>query len=500
MAATSLTFTLPARADLEQEYSTRYVTRRPTASASDPLIQLDAKQLSGVASKLLYRAQIVRNNTARATRTGAALDQDGVSLDLPRGAPAGASGQIAVTASSTGFSVIAGEPGKVNGVRYQCAAGGTYQDGQLMPVSALDVGPQTDQMAGALFTWDSPPIGAGPGGTVAPVSMGSTRGLIGGALAEQDDPYRQRLNYKEAHPADSGNEAQYIETAGATPGISVCAAFVYPAIGGAGTKCAVGVMNRSALNISRCPTAAEEAQITLWTPANMPGDDSYVTGATATNLVTLAILATWLKAGWVDASPWPLWSASAPVKVSSSPAPTATTFTFTASGVAPVPGQTLAFYDPVGMVFRPKRILSVTTISGPLYEVTCDTSQGATDLTYTPAVGQLVCPWSASLNLLVQPLLLQFQTLGPGEQIPDADLYDPGDRQRRQPEEPLYPYSLGYRFIDPVFAIPALKDAALAAVIDGAGINTAFPYVTPVGSAGVSSFLTEPQFFAVFPE
>jgi hypothetical protein len=160
------------------------------------------------------------------------------------------------------------------------------------------------------------------------------------------------------------------------------------------------------------------------------------------------------------------------------------------SPTSPVVGQTIAFFDAPNAVFRAKRILTVTSGGTGIWTIVCDTTNSATDLTYTPSSGEGCCPWSDSLDSLVPSVAGHFDTLGPGEQV--STFFDAGERQKRQPESPAqWPSSLTSRFLTGLFANNAVQDVSVAL--------PALPYACPVGTPGVFSYLLQLGKFLVFP-
>jgi hypothetical protein len=159
--------------------------------------------------------------------------------------------------------------------------------------------------------------------------------------------------------------------------------------------------------------------------------------------------------------------------------------------VAPLAGQTIGVYDASARVFQRKRIASVTGV-GP-WALVLNGTADASDTTYTPVVGQRVCPWSDSLGLLVAPLLAEFGRFGPGEQV--ASFFDAGTRQRRQPPpQRVWPSRLGARAINGVQDLVAVSDAALAEPVPGD-----LPLATPVGAPGTLAYLRTLRYLAAFP-
>jgi hypothetical protein len=495
-------FALPTRAELEAQYVAWYLARNPNANPDDPQIQLDAKQdATSQISAYSMIAAAYRASTLQGKDTAGILDElaaRGESL-LPAAA---AQGYVTVTTSTGGETIPDGLQIKINGLVYAVPVGfgGHRVTGDEQLVQAVTTGPGTDQPGGSVGTWQGPPPALQARATVVAQADG-IRGLIGGADEETIDQARQRLIYENAHPAASGNAAEYEARGLKVPAMAVEAVFLYPSIMGAGGLGVAFTMRRSAPYISRIPSAAEIAAFTAWLPGEFPSDDEQLICALVSNPVILPLKVSWASApGWADASPWPAYSYPY-TTVSGATTPTPTTFRLTGCPTAPAIGQTIALFDRngdgKGPKFRAKRILTATFVGAGIYDIVVDTSAGASDTTYTPVVGQPVGPWSVLLDLLVAPMVAQVAALGPGEQ--QASFWDASLRERRDPPEPDWPFTLGNRLIDPLFRIASVKDAILVGVDEGAG-PVALPYVTPVGTPGTSSFLTELLYLVPFVE
>jgi len=155
--------------------------------------------------------------------------------------------------------------------------------------------------------------------------------------------------------------------------------------------------------------------------------------------------------------------------------------------VAPQAGNNIAVYDVDGGAFRQKRILSVSG-TGP-WAITVDSSNGVSDTTYTPVVGQRVCPWSDSLDALIAPVIAFLGTMGPGEQFPT--FFDPGLRQKRNPPSPrFWPSVITSRLDSSILDLDEISDAS---IVEGLG------QATTVGVPGASAYLIELGLLSAFP-
>lgn len=436
------------------------------------------------------------DNLVLTRATGTAAEDWAESRGLPRRlAATGAQGFVQITASVGGTTIFAGDELKVTttGLRFACAATATYLDGALVPVAAVDVGPVTNLAPGTVLTWTAPRPGCGSTAVVWEDADGN--GLTGGRSEETDEEIVARVISAGADPAASGNAAEYARLVKSTPGVAVQQAFVYPAILGPGTTGLTFTLAPSAPGGDRIPSVAQLAQVEAWLQNQVPHDDQFFVCTLTSSPVDVAIRVAWQTGvdDWVDVVPWPpYYAGNSAITVTA--ATSATAFTLgRASGnysgaVAPLVGQTIAFFDAVGRAFVRKRILSFTG-TGP-WVIAVEPTNNVSDLTFVPAVGQRAMPWSASLELVVPPILSAFDTLGPGEQV--ASFFDAGSRQRRFPPPPkTWPASVGARLINGVQDLDNVADASL--------LEPTTPLACPVGSPGVTSYLLQFRSLSVFP-
>ncbi|WP_394847408.1 baseplate J/gp47 family protein [Pendulispora brunnea] len=462
-----ITFT---RDEVRDRWLRDYSIRNPEAdvgSGSMPFIR--ASVIADALAAIYSNAVVVGQNVASSTKTGAALVEEAARLGTAPLPPAGASGFVQIVASAGGTRIFSGDEIKANGRRYAAIASGIYTNGDHVPVQGVDTGPLTNLDAGVAMQWTFPRPGCAPNAVVVLQADGS--GLSGGRNGETEDELNDRLRSLRASPPASGNEAQYIAEVARTPGISVEAAFAFPACRGPGTKGIVFTLRAGSPGGNRSPNSAQIAAVLGHLRGQFPADDGIFLGAVLPQPVTVALRVSWASRvpGWVDASPWPAFGMANVVSVLS-----ATDFTIsTGGGARPDPGQTFALFDRPAAAFRRKRILTATPVGTGNYRVACDTSNAASDVSYTPVVGQALCPWSDSLDALVPSVIAYFDRLGPGEQA--TTFFDPGLRQRRIPLDPeQWPSSVTNRILstrkdlpegDPggLFDVPQVRDVSLLA-------------------------------------
>ncbi len=263
--------------------------------------------------------------------------------------------------------------------------------------------------------------------------------------------------------------------------------------GGSGHYSYIFTLRPGAPGGSRCPDNIQIAAVRAYLHRALPEDDGIFAAEIIEELVTAKLGIKWAKtaSGWTDAQPWPIFADGFAVTAVTD----ALTFDVESSlgasyGQAPQIGQTFAFYDRVNGKFANKRILTVTDNGGGNFSLTIDDTNNASNPNYTPVVTEELCPFSTSLDLLIEPLLTEVDTLGPGEQV--DDFFDEGYRQRRIPENPLeWASELRHNSLD--------KVDDLAQVHDIEWLAPEIPYVPAVGVAGTSSNLIAIDVLLAFP-
>lgn len=436
--------------------------------------------------------------------TGDRLTEIGESKGVFRQPATGATGYVQIRAATGGGTILAADElvDPTTGLRFQVLVSQLYIDGAQVPIQAVDTGPTTNIAAGTVLTFSSPRPGIGAKGTVVAQSDGS--GLSGGHEAESDTEYINRIVEQQTNPPASGNTAEYIQQTEATPGVPVEKAWVIPAWAGPGTTCVIFTVRPAQSGGSRIPNDVQMGQVEANLKAIFPADDAITVAIVQPVPFPIAVSASWRKsaAGWTDLQPWPPFVQTnllsqplpSPITVDGAVAPTTTTLRATTSVTAPNPrpGQTIGLYNLATRTFQRKKIVTVAIVVPSMsWDLTFDTTNNASDL-YVPRAGQLLSPWSDSLNLLSAAVETYMLGLGPGEQF--AFFPDPGERQRRQPESPGdWPSIVGNA--DLVGAIKATRPVSDVEVL----MPWQTPYPTPGGIPGVSVSLLTLGDFGVFP-
>ncbi len=496
-------FPTPDRDDLVEKYKrdARFYSNNAQSTDEGSQPHLDANVL---ADQLVPGYQQIRqsaDNIVLGDATGAAAEKWATSRGLPGRIPAtGARGYMIIKASAGGTHLFVDDEIKIGNLRYLCTRDAVYQNGALVPVQGFDTGPSTNQPAGTVGRWTAPRPGCGEEATVWEDAEGE--GLRGGRSEETDLEIQDRVADINANPPGSGNDAhlqKLVKDAGVALGISVQQCFTYPGILGPGTTGIAFTVLPDKSGGSRIPSPTQIAAIEAWVKQQMPGNDGLFFATVTGSTIDLTLQVQWRQGAisWADVNPWPeLYTGSGAIVVQSVTSPTEFVLGRTGGYVGvrqPVVGQTIAFYDPVSQTFKRKRILNYLVFGLGPWTITCDTTNETSDTTYTPVVGQRACPWSESLDLVVPPLLAEFDLFGPGEQV--ASFFDAGTRQRRQPPpQQSWPSRLGSRVINGVQDQPSVNDAQLIDPAPGS-----LPLATPVGAAGTLSYLRELRWIAAFP-
>lgn len=516
---------VPSRPQLHDKFLSWVLVRNPNEDTRPgSKADQDAYVWSDGATLVLSQAVTVADNTTRANKKGAQLDAEAQALGTQRLGAGSAGGAVSLVASSNGAQLFAGDLLEYlpTGIFYKVTATGIYQNGQEVPVSAVTTGPQTNLAAGSVLTWVSPRPGV-TGNTATVVLQADGSGLSGGTVAESDDDLRARLDYIAANPPASGNDSEYQQDVAEQTAVVVQQCFTYPAVMGPGSIGVTFTLRPSQPGANRIPNATQLAQVLALLAGGMPASDGIYMCSLVSSPTPVVLKVVWAQGnpGWADATTFPLYHPFSVnpgdrlVAASPNAGGVLSPIAFRLSSVSmtevPQVGQSVGFYDQANLVFRRKKILTVTVISSTTYDITVDTSNGVSDTGYTPINGQACGPWSDSLGTIATPVVSYFDTLGPGEQF--ASFFDPGLRQKRSPANPqFWPNQLTIRLlggaavpvapqgvqqnqppVQTVLTTPSIGDVLLA--------EPTTPYSTPVGTPAVSSYLmTLSPSFVAFPE
>ncbi len=509
---------LPTRDQLEAIGRNAWLTRHDEARPNEPLdigpgtepYQL-SRSVVDVVQPVLYNAAVLGKATTVRGTFDERLEQRAIELGLEGFRSATPStGFVQATSIADGGSNI--EEGDIlvhrpTQTRFEVITTKVYLDQEYIPIRALEAGPNTNLAAGSLMFFANQRPGCSEGALVVAQNdgLGNLVGLTGGRDRETNEELQDRIIDSQANPAAAGNNAEIIREVEQTKGVPVQKAWVIPAWGGPGTNCVLFTLRPAPDTSSRLPNAVQIGLVEANLRAAFPADFGLNVGTLISVPTTLAISVTWRASvnGWADPIPWPIYdkvgSDEFLVKVDASPVPTTSTMRVSnvGSGTYPTPpspqaGQSISVFDIGTRTFKVKRILSVSTVTPNVtWDLTFDMANGASD-SFVPSAGQLVSPWSTSLNLLPTSIISFFTKLGPGEQF--AVFYDDGQRRRRFPRSPdEWPSVLtNVSLVSTIVNTKAVGDAEV--------LIPSTPFPTPIGVPGVSAKLLQFEDIGVYPQ
>ncbi len=475
------------------KYTRDYKFRNPDAIVGPGSVAyLDASLIADYVMPLYAEA----NNLAGGHLTSTQIEDEAESLGLPRRLPAtGATGFVIAKTATGGATIRQGSELRhdATSTRYQCLVTALYQDGALVPVQGTDTGVGTNLPAGTVLKWTAPAPGLLAPATVFEDAYGN--GLTGGAPEESDDQIQARIDYQKRNPAVAGNASHYVRAIKETPGVPVEAAWAYPCIQGPGGNAVLFTIRPTSPGANRIPSGLLVAQVAANLAAIFPGDDNIIQCTITPEPTDLALRVRWKRSasGWMDATPWPPYSATAPFRVSAVTTPVIFQVQTTdPAPVPPQPGRTIAFWDAATLSFKKKRIATVTVASPGTYDLTVDLAGNASDPTFFPVVGQRVSPWSEDMIDLAAAVVAHFDTRGPGEQV--ANYFDlAGIRERRTPPSAgdEYPKDLDGNLQTDLQAVPSVNTIVVA--------EPDIPHEPPIGVRAVASYMLTVGQVSVFP-
>lgn len=508
-------FILPDAESIERKGLRAFRLRHEQAAPGKP-IKLTPRSFPAIVVRVVRDMEMpLYANAATITREvlirgtfGTRLEARSLEMGLEGHRPASSSsGFVSASIIFGGAQILVGtllrhEPTQT---AYQVVRTKVYQPGELVPVSSVDTGPSTNRAIGDVLNFVNPPAGVAERTTVAGQNDGTgvLVGLTGGRNAETDAELQDRMIEAQSNPPAAGNSAEIIRVAQKTLGVPVEKAFVVPAFRGPGSNCIGFTVRPDGPTGSRIPTTVQRGQVEADVRAAFPTDNCYTVATLLGAPTELAFRVLWRKA-WLDNVPWPPWidgpsvfpvDHTATVTVLATPTTSFLRAMTNASIPDPQPDQTIGLFDLANLVWRRKRIKTVTPVGGQppgttAWDLTFEMGSGASEL-YIPTNAQLISPWSDSLNLLPQNILAVMRRVGPGEQY--TTFPDPGSRQKRFPDSgESWPSTLsGADFVTMIKATGAVSDVL--------PLYPEMPFPTPVGIPGVLMWLLEMSDIGVYP-
>lgn len=433
---------------IKQGFANPYV-----GPASDWHIMATAlgNELAVVGANVIVKADAMMPDTA----VGADLIRQADVLELQKQPAAGSVGNVVLTASALSPIETGRELTDSAGLRFEVTIGGSYANGELVPIRAIDTGSATNHAAGDVLQWvNAPPYCADK------VSV-ATGGLVNGIDAEDDEALRARILAIYRNPPGAGDWEHVAELAEESSP-SVQKAFVCPAVQGPATVHVAVTAAPTSSNKDRSLAAATVAgEVSPYVIGKLP-THAYVVVTTVADVDTdvaigLSIPSAptanppGLGGGWTNGTPWPNVDGSSAFRVTVTAVSSSTVFTVDAQ-TAPTPNVTrISWLSPYEWKLYTGLVTGYTGSAGA-YQVTVDTPFTSI------AVGCYIWPECQNGAVYVSALLANFALMGPGEKTANASALIRGFRH--PPPGMAWPYSLGPSMLR---AVTDSSDEVLAA-------------------------------------
>jgi uncharacterized phage protein gp47/JayE len=316
-----------------------------------------------------------------------------------------------------------------NGEKYDVSKdfAAVANNGQVELV-ALGTGPETDQDADTILTWDSASIAF-----LSQKCKVTAGGLDGGRDADSEEVLRARLLRRLSFPAVGGNWS-HVATLAEDASAAVEFAAVYESARGPSSYdvAIVGSADDPVLN------TATQNQVAAAIVAEMPGSANL--NLTSISLEPLdVVINTGLPlpqnaggegGGWYDALPWPSTNETAGVFARVTDVLSNYSLEVdSTSADPPVVGKRFAIWDPVAKEIKHHAIVSVLGSSGA-YIVFID-SGFTPDLSYVQ-VGMYISAGAALLQSYAEDFIESVNQLGPGEKTDNPDILQYAIRKPKQ--------------------------------------------------------------------
>jgi len=426
MATTQTTapFTVPTTAEIRDGFLRTLKNGLLSLGVSNPNVQpgsefyVEAQALANELAPAYANIQVQGDELMPDTASIDGLQRWGEFLGLPLRTAQGSAGFIIASCSSaitvaTGAQLIDGA-----GLLYEVTTGGIFNDGDYIPIAAVDTGTETNLASGDPLRWSATPAFSDQTVYVAPP------GLANGTPDEDVETYRSRILARLANPPGTGNASHVISIAEASDG-RVQKAFCYPAYRGPATLSVAVLAAPTATNKSRQVNATvlstyvepyivgqmpEHVDVQVTTVQDQPADVAI--GMTLPEQPTASPPGP--GGGWKDAAPWPQIDNSSIFYAEVTVVTSTTDITLTAvAGAPPVPGVTrVCFVSTSGTyAFTLYEATVLTYVESPsgTYRITLDSPfVGIT-------AGNWVFPAAEKTQEYVDAILTAFAFMGPGE-------------------------------------------------------------------------------------
>lgn len=412
---------------------------------------------------------------------------------LPRNLESQSSGYITIATGSAGSNIVIGDLLSHSATRntYKVtSATATYTNGTQLAVESVDPGLGQNLTPGEVLQWVSPRAGCYSTATVFEAPDG--QGIVGGRAKESDDEYRERIRDFNASPIGHGNEGDVLALIEAIRehGVPVEKGFVYPAILGDGTLAYGFTVRRDNYWESRQPSSAQITDVFDYVSGKLPGDFALTPAAVYISdaKIELSVSLDPRYGQWADIAPWPTYTVRGGGMMTIGTVTSVSAFQIVTddgdyTGVtSPVPGNTIALFDPYFGVFRRKKILTVGG-SGP-WSITCDMTANQSDSSYLPSTYQSVSPWFDAINDCAVQAGKHIAALGPGEIVATPNLPADGTRMSRQPRP--YPNQWDNQVTSDI----AYRVKTNVSPVATCSLLASTPSTAPVGSVSIINILS----------
>lgn len=372
-----------------------------------------------------------------------------------RGA-AGATGNITLSSTANTAVIVGTQLIDGAGLRFAVTIGGTYANGDTIPVAGVDTGKATNHAAGDTLRWIAAPAFA------APTALVATGGLTGGVDTEDDETARARLYARLRTPPGAGNWEHLAELAESASTL-VQKAFLYPAVNGPSNYGLAVVGYATSTSKSRVVAALTVTNTIKPFIDGLVAEyvDSIVTSVTDTNFdlsVQLTLPASQKASpagpggGWTDGTTWPRPNTSLGFASCDVTAVTSATVFRVRSENSPTAGVTqIAWLSTVTWTVYTATVVASTTISTYIFEVTIDKP-------FTGAVvGDFISPNAVRIEAYYNAVLGQFARMGPGDKVATSNAS----------------YYRAFRHPTPTQSWPSKVDASMLRALTDAGAEVA---------------------------
>jgi hypothetical protein len=411
---------VPTRGDLVAQWKSDVNFRAPAINTDvGTLPDIDANVEADIVLPIFVEDSRQADVESLDGQDSSQLDRTCTDMGIPTKLPAtGSSGFVACSLSAGGAFIAAGQEIRdlVTGLRWTCADQLASTRRHQQPRSRSSEsrhGPdRRTSPRGPCSRGASPPPGLLAQASVFENSP-TGAGLSGGADVESDDEQRTRIRNARANPAVSGNDAAY-QTRGACrhAGVAIGVAFTYPRRASArAPRASPFLLRPSSPGAGRIPNTAQIALVRANVIGQMSKDDSCVVRRRPRRIRWTSSSASCgrraLRRGPMARAAWPTSAAGNTYEYTDRRRVTDSTH-FVISTTDPSPVVAAGGADARALRARAtssRRLtrsssesvsLSVTG-SGP-WTIVVDTSNNASDTTFTPRVGDRAMPWSDSLG------------------------------------------------------------------------------------------------------